>query len=82
MKHESAYNDLQKKKKGSALKNYYYGLNRFRVAADYGLYSYQTGVISISITMNREPPVDLDAKKTGTEAIKYAEEFIKLYNKQ
>jgi hypothetical protein len=81
LKHESAYNYLQsKKKKSGALKNYYYDLNRFRVAADYGLHSYQTGVISTSITMKRQPPVDLDAKQTGMEAIKCAEEFIRLYN--
>ncbi len=82
LNHESAYKHLQSnKKKSGALKNYYYDLNRFRVAADYGLHSYQTGVISTSITLKRQPAVDLDAKKTGIEAIKYAEEFIKLYNK-
>lgn len=81
LKHESAYNYLQTHKKHSgALKTYYYDLNRFRVASDYGLHSYQTGVISTSITLKREPPVNLELKKTGLEAIKSAEEFIRLYN--
>ena len=78
LSHENAYNYLQSMKKG-ALKTYYYDLNRFRVAADYGLHSYQTGEISTSIKQKREPPVDLELKKTGEKAIIFAENFIKLF---
>lgn len=80
LSHEIAYKHLQSlsNNKG-ALKNYYYNLNRFRVAADYGLHSYQTGIISTSITGKRQPVVDLELKKTGLTAIKYADQFIKMY---
>jgi ribosomal protein S20 len=79
--HTEVYRKLQNHIK-SALKTYYYALNRYRVAADYGLESYQSGIISTGIQVpGSEFDVDLKSKQTGERAIRIADNFIYLFNK-
>lgn len=75
--HKEAYEYIQSLNQ-SALKRYYYRLHRCRVASDYGLHSYQTGLISESIP-GEKFPVDLEDEQTGLNAIKYADEFLRIY---
>ena len=75
--HLGVYEHLQKHNV-SELKTLFRMLNRCRVAADYGLQSYQDGIISTSIPC-KQFPVDLELPQTGQKAIKIAKRFFKKY---